>query len=312
MALLSVNAAMGTAGHVPAGDRSLGDALMSLPPGRAVTVMIHGYRFDPRSRQHDPHRHILSFTPRKDCWKAVSWPRHLHLDRPDAGLGIGFGWPAMGPLPEVAERAFDVGRQLGRMVDAIHTARPDVPVHIVAHSLGARVALTALERSPRGVIRRMILMSGAEYRGIAKEALSRPGASRVHILNVTSGENTAFDVMFRLAVGPGMPFDRPLPAGLSHCPGCIDLPIDVSGTRVALGRLGHRLRAPATRICHWSSYMRPGLFSVYRRLLDLNDRDFPLALNHALSQEATRERSTAFPRVKPRLAIASWSRRSQV
>jgi pimeloyl-ACP methyl ester carboxylesterase len=69
------------------------------------------------------------------------------------------------------------GRGLGRMIDAIHRARPDVPVHIVAHSLGARVALTALETAPPAVIRRMILMSGAEYRGAAERALSRPAAA---------------------------------------------------------------------------------------------------------------------------------------
>jgi pimeloyl-ACP methyl ester carboxylesterase len=53
-----------------------------------------------------------------------------------------------------------------------------VPVHIVAHSLGARVALTALETAPPAVIRRMILMSGAEYRGAAERALSLPRRRR--------------------------------------------------------------------------------------------------------------------------------------
>jgi pimeloyl-ACP methyl ester carboxylesterase len=233
MALLGVNAAAGAAGHVPAGDGTLDGALDALPLGRPVTIMIHGYRFCPFSADHDPHRHILSLTPRSDCWKAVSWPRHLHLDRPGTGLGIGFGWPARGALPRVAWRAHDAGRGLGRMIDAIHRARPDVPVQIVAHSLGARVALTALETAPPAVIRRMIVMSGAEYRGAAERALTRHAASDTKILNVTSGENAAFDLMFRLAVAPPRPLDRPLSAGLRHRAGCIDLAIDAPGTRGA-------------------------------------------------------------------------------
>ena len=54
------------------------------------------------------------------------------------------------------------------MIDAIQAARPDAQVNLVAHSLGARVALTALETAPRDVVRRMILISGAEYRARAE------------------------------------------------------------------------------------------------------------------------------------------------
>ncbi|KPQ13777.1 MAG: alpha/beta hydrolase fold, partial [Rhodobacteraceae bacterium HLUCCO18] len=205
MALLSVNTEENPDGHAPAGDRTLAAALDTLAPGGSVTVMIHGYRFCPHHPRTDPHRHILSLNPRTDCWKAVSWPRHLHLDRPGAGLGIGFGWPATGPLPRVARRAHRAGQQLARMIDAIQAARPDAQVNLVAHSLGARVALTALETAPRDVVRRMILISGAEYRARAERALRSPAAMRLRVLNVTSGENAAFDLMFRLAVAPSDP-----------------------------------------------------------------------------------------------------------
>jgi len=318
MALLSVNAAQGAAGHVPAGELSLSDALKGLAPGRSVTIMIHGYRFCPSSPEHDPHRHILSVTPRPDCWKAVSWPRHLHLDRPGAALGIGFGWPATGPLPRVARRAHEAGRQLARMIGAIRAARPDVPVNLVAHSLGARVALTALETAPRGAVARMILISGAEYRAAAERALSSAAAARCQVLNVTSGENAAFDLMFRLAVAPPDPFDRPLSAGLGHLPRCIDLAIDDDATRAALQALGHKLRAPATRICHWSGYMRPGLFAVYRRMLDLDNAGFARDLSEALGPPSELAapgpgaRRRAFARIKCGLTIAAWPGRSQV
>jgi len=312
MALLSVNTEENPDGHAPAGDRTLAAALDTLAPGGSVTVMIHGYRFCPHHPRTDPHRHILSLNPRTDCWKAVSWPRHLHLDRPGAGLGIGFGWPATGPLPRVARRAHRAGQQLARMIDAIQAARPDAQVNLVAHSLGARVALTALETAPRDVVRRMILISGAEYRARAERALRSPAAMRLRVLNVTSGENAAFDLMFRLAVAPCDPFDRPLSAGLDHLPNGIDLAIDDEATRTVLRGMGHRLRAPATRICHWSGYMRPGLFSVYRRMLDPDDAGFARDLSAALGARVTGERGRAFPRAKAGLTIAAWPGRSQV
>lgn len=314
MALLSVNAAKGADGHLPARDWTLDAALGALPLGRPATILVHGYRFCPFSYDKDPHRHILSVTPRSDCWKAVSWPRHLHLDRTGAGLGIGFGWQATGALPRVAARARTAGGQLGRMIAGIHRARPDVPVQIFAHSLGARVALAALETAPAGVIRRMVLMSGAEYRSAAERALALPAAAHIEILNVTSRENAPFDLLFRLASPPPAPFDRALSAGLRGLPGCIDLAIDEAHVRAALQTLGYRLRPPQTRICHWSGYMRPGLFAVYRRMLDPGDRAFPVALAAALAAQNTPsgERQAPIPRITRGMAVASWAGRSEI
>jgi pimeloyl-ACP methyl ester carboxylesterase len=282
MALLNVNAADTGQGFTQAGAMPLEPALEALAPGRPVTIMIHGYRFCPHDADRDPHRHILSLTPRADCWKAVSWPRHLHLDRPGAGLGIGFGWPARGPLPRVAARARDVGLQLARLIATLRHRRPDAPVQIVAHSLGARVALTALGHAPEAAVRRIILMSGAEYRGLAAHALASPGAAACEVLNVTSRENAPFDLMFRLAVPPDRPSDLPLSAGLAGHARSLDLRIERETTRAALSALGHRIRPPATRVCHWSGYMRPGLFAVYRRMLDPADPKFPDTLRAAL------------------------------
>jgi pimeloyl-ACP methyl ester carboxylesterase len=284
MALLSVNAAETGAGHVPLGGTGLEAALAALPEGRPVTILVHGFRFSPEAPGTDPHGHVLSLRPSADCWKAVSWPRHLHLDRPGAGLGIGFGWRATGALPRVASRARDAGACLARTVAAIHAHRPDAPVHMVAHSLGARVALTALAGAPEGAVRRMILMSGAEYRDAARAALAAPGAGRCEVLNVTSGENAPFDLLFRLAVPPPRIADRALSAGLPELARWTDLPIDTRAGRAALARLGHRIAPPATRVCHWSGYMRPGLFAVYRRTLDTRDHAFLPSLRAALAE----------------------------
>ena len=51
-------------------------------------------------------------------------------------------------------------------------------------------------------------------------------------------------------------------------PNWVDLQIDQPGTLRALARLGHALPAAPTRICHWSPYLRPGVFAIYRAALN--------------------------------------------
>jgi hypothetical protein len=109
----------GCRGHgraYPGGRRDARRSARRRCPGRPVTILIHGYRFCPSSAAHDPHRHILSLTPRRDCWKAVSWPRHLHLDRPGTGsASVSAGPP--GGLCRAWPGAPMTGRGLGRMID---------------------------------------------------------------------------------------------------------------------------------------------------------------------------------------------------
>lgn len=288
MGLVSVNA--DDMEHDP---RAIANALAGLAPGAAVTVMIHGFRFSPSDPRHDPHNHILSLDVRRDCWKAVSWPRHLHLDRPGTGLGVGFGWSARGRLDHVAARAFDAGERLAALIGRIKARRPDVHVNIMAHSLGARVALAALADVPAGHVDRLILLSGAEYRGLAMAAMAGPAGRRVQVLNVTSGENAPFDALFRLSVPAPRLTDWPLSAGLADLPGWTDLRVDCPRVRAALGRLGFPTRAPATRICHWSTYLRPGLFRLYRAVCDPCDRTTLPRLNAALATVPARAPSPA-------------------
>lgn len=316
MALLSVNAAENGAGHEGHAGADLRAALDRLPEGRPVTILIHGYRFCPHDPDRDPHRHILSRNPRRDCWKAISWPRHLHLDRPGGGLGIGYGWTATGTLPAAATRAGTVGTQLARMIHRIAEARPDAPIRIVAHSLGARVALGALAGAPLGAVRRMVLMSGAEYRAVARIAATAAPAHGCEILNVTSRENALFDFLFRIAVDGRARGDRTLSAGLGNARGWTDLRIDDPATLAILARLGHRLRPPRTRVCHWSGYLRPGLFGVYRRFLDEDPPDFPDLVRAALAPRDG-EACGIIPRIPPlpascipRAGLAAWKETS--
>ncbi|MBF9044782.1 alpha/beta hydrolase [Rhodobacterales bacterium HKCCE4037] len=242
-------------------------ALRALPHGGRVTLLIHGYRFDPDRPDRCPHSHILGLTQRARCWKAISWPRHLHMDRDAGHLGIAFGWPAVGNLRPIAARATQAGQSLATLLTEIATRRPDLRLSLFAHSLGARVALSALATTHATSIDRIILLSGAEYRDTARAALQSPAGRRAHVLNVRTLENLPFDLAFRLSVSPARTADLPLNAGLANLANWTDLRIDCPRTRATLEAIGHRIGTPRTRFCHWSGYLRPGLFPVYRRVL---------------------------------------------
>lgn len=266
MPLIQVNAATATAPSF----EHVAPALAGLSHGQCVTIMTHGLRFSPFVPEKDPHTHILSLTPRA-CWKAVSWPRHLHLDRESAGLGIAFGWHAVGPLRQVATRAFAAGDALADLIAYIHQRRPDLCLNLIAHSLGARVVLRALSQAPAASVARVILMSGAEYRSVADAAMDSAAGHSVQVLNVYSHENAVFDGLFRAAVPAPKLTDWTLSGGLRRRVGWCDLRADCSRTRDLLHLYSVRTRAPVTRVCHWSTYLRPGLFRLYRRVLDPNE-----------------------------------------
>ena len=187
----------------------------------------------------------------------MSWPRHLGFTgrAPSQGLCIGFGWEAAGTI----WTAYG---------EAARAARPGQQVDVVAHSLGARVTLAALPHLPGGALRRAVLMAPAEMSRIARAALDTPAGRAAAFLSITSRENDLFDFLLEGLVAPHRFGDRALGQGpgQGRC-NWLDLQIDHAGTLAALGRLGHRIAPPARRVCHWSPYLRPGMFPLYRRFL---------------------------------------------
>jgi len=238
--------------------------LARLPAKAPVVVMIHGYRFAPDVAGHCPHHHILGMSQVPGDRTAVSWPLHLHLDG-TAGIGIGLGWHARGSLFGALARADAAGLALADLAATIRAIDPWRRVDVIAHSLGARVALAALRQATPGDFGRLILLAAAETRGPAQAALFSPAGRAAEVINITSRENDLFDFIVEWATVLGA--DTALGQGLGMAtPGWLDLQIDQPKTEAALAALGLPLRARASRICHWSPYVRPGVFALYRAL----------------------------------------------
>lgn len=272
----------------PAGARILDEALDALPAGAPVIVMLHGYKFSPAHPAHTPHRHILSPRPAAHRRGALSWPRHLGFGRGSGdaaeGLCIAVGWEARGTIWQAYAEAGRAGAALADLIAQVR-ARGCGPVNALAHSLGARVVLSSLPHLRPGDMGRAVLLAGAEFADRAAGAMDTSAGRAAEIVNVTSGENDLFDLLFRLCLRPvtGSALGRGLPASRVNW---LDLRIDDPGVRKALAGFGLRLPPPTRRVCHWSGYLRPGMFALHRALLR-QPRALPLpVIRAALSEMA--------------------------
>ncbi|MFC3615237.1 alpha/beta hydrolase [Lutimaribacter marinistellae] len=238
-----------------------------------VIIMTHGFKYRPGSAEHCPHDHMLSLSPRPMPWVAPSWPRALGFggDKPDEGLAIAFGWDARGALWQAQRRAVEAGRMLAEMIRTLRRLNPDRPVHFLGHSMGIEVALEALHHLPDGGLDRIVSLTGAAYRARTRAALATPAGQRAEFINITSRENDLFDFLFERIIAPPRRGDRAIGLGLD-APNAVTLQLDCPGTLDYISRLAHPVAEAQHRICHWSSYMRPGVLGFYNVLLRERDR----------------------------------------
>lgn len=274
MPLISVNAngpepVANLGADMPPLSDQLAAALARMPCTAPVVVMIHGFRFIPDSAAADPHTHILSLVPDKGHGRTISWPRHLGFgDKAARGLAIGFGWNAGGTIWRAYHEAAQAGVALARLITMIRTIDPGRKVDILAHSLGARVAFAALPLLGPGTLGRVILLAGAEFGSRAATAAAAPAGQTAEFFNITTRENDPFDALLEVLIQPLVWRDPGLGHGLPQpVANWLDIQIDKTETLERLAALGFRVAAPSRRICHWSSYLRPGLFALYRALL---------------------------------------------
>lgn len=295
MAVMAINAGQDWSAHEF-------EALADRAGCGPVVVMIHGYRYAPDAARHDPHRHILA--PDPGAGEAIpSWPRALGFaPEGEDGLALGFGWNARGGLRAAYARAETAGAELAALLAPL-ARRTGHPVALIAHSLGARVALSALSRLASGAVGRIVLMAAAEFQCAAEAAIASPAGQAAEVLNVTSRENDLFDFGMELAVGALR--RRALGHGLAQgSDRWLDLQIDHPGTIEGLRGLGFQIDPGARRCCHWSAYRRPGLFDLYRTALRHPER-LPLDLlrRHLPDQSAPRwSRLLALPALRPAMS----------
>ncbi len=265
----------------------LGPALAALPDGAPVTILIHGFRYRPDHGKADARHGIYAEAPQGRSDRVLSWPRRLGYTRGTKGLAIGFGWQAAGSIWAAHAEAARAGAALAHLVTDLRQHHRG-PVHIFAHSLGARVALAALPHLSPGDIQRAILVSAAEFQSTAVAMLATPAGRAADILNVTSRENDLFDFLFeRLIGGPLARMGAAAGEGID-APNVANLQIDNAAHRETLRAMGFPLAPPARLVCHWSGYTRPGLFPLYRAFLHRPEA-LPLApLRAALAAPAPR------------------------
>jgi pimeloyl-ACP methyl ester carboxylesterase len=263
-------------------DTRLERALATLGPGAPVVVLIHGYKFDPARPADDPHRTLYAFQPIPRSWKVRSWPAGLGFDADDPaeGLCLGFGWPAVEPhLPtliaagrtgfaRVYERAGAMALRLAELVARLQALAPEREVDLLAHSLGARVALGALahlDLAPG----RIVLLGAAEFDARAREALAACPAPRPPMIyNVTARANDFYDAAFETFAPRRDWGERAVGLGLRDpLPFWLDLQLDRADVTEWVNAQGIPLRPAEARLCHWSFYTRSGAFEVYQAIL---------------------------------------------
>lgn len=198
----------------------------------------------------------------------MSWPRALGFAQPDpmAGLCIPLSWHATGSIRRAYRTAAQAGRALAGIVDRIALLDPARPVHVLSHSLGARVALCALPWMQTGQISRMVLISPAEFVETAQAALTAAAARNIEVIQTSSGENRVYDRLFELAVAGGR--RRALGPGIMpDARAWHELAFARRDVLCALATLGYEIGPARARVCHWSGYTRPGVFALYKDLL---------------------------------------------
>ncbi|MEM6891338.1 MAG: hypothetical protein AAF636_24885 [Pseudomonadota bacterium] len=267
--------------------RDIFNPLQALAKGNGpAVIMLHGYKYAPKIPGHSPHTKIFGDGP-------DGWPGRLGFGtgNPCEGLAIPFAWYARGPLHKVYRRATELGEALSVLIAMLKAHVPHRPVHILAHSLGAQTALSALQHLPANAVDRMVLLTGAAFQSHAETMLATPAGATTEVFNITSRENDIFDLAFEQLVAAPAAGDLAIGKGIAATR-ARTIQLDCPATLNGLGRMGISIAQPQSRICHWSAYTRPGVMAFYNALLR-TPGDFPL---------------TAFDALLPAVQTPRWSR----
>ncbi|WP_420860780.1 alpha/beta hydrolase [Algirhabdus cladophorae] len=267
-------------------------AFAALPSGSStIIVLLHGFRYAPTAPHNSPHSTLYSLTPNSRLARAnVSWVGGLGIEAEatNGNLCIGFGWNARGTIWRANAQAQSAAIALRTTLRLLRARFAHRPIAILAHSLGARVALESLEGLSADTVARMVLMSPAVMQQHAQTALKTPAGRSTEVINIISRQNDLYDAALEWMLHPRDVQAKALGDGLGHAQNnWLDIEIDHPQVSRALMQIGHPLGpAPAT-VCHWSCYTRDGIFDLYKAML-CKPRETPLPyLRRHLGQPAT-------------------------
>lgn len=260
-------------------------ALAGVPRAAPVVILVHGFRYHPASAEADPF--VRLYGPGE-----ANWPGGLGFSRrdPHNGLCIGFGWEGvampgrrrwrhLSGFAQIYGRAGGTGRRLASVINAIGAIDPQRRVDVLAHSLGARVALRALPALQQANLGRVILLGAAEYEGEALRMLQANAANRqAEFINVTARANDPVDYLFERLAPRRLRDDCALGAG-RRGKGLrwLDVPIDNPAAIACLSRRGIEICPRRRMMDHGGFYLRDGVFDFYQALIR-NREDMALAL----------------------------------
>ena len=174
-----------------------------IPGAAPVTVMVHGFLYDPRDavtgdpKQTDnPHGRNFHFKQHDELEEirhhTTGWPRQLGFRRADKGkdgVAIAFGWYSqpgfatslLSHHQNYYARAYDLGRQASWPLLRVLQSLTDLeelhsqPIDIFCHSLGSVLVIGALTIAAENKlpllsrIGRVILLGGSEYTDDARK-----------------------------------------------------------------------------------------------------------------------------------------------
>jgi len=295
-----------------------------LPPASACAgrtlVMIHGYRYAPGDADACPHASLYGADapPARlsGGGRVISWPQALGVS--EADLCVAYGWRARAShvaqllrtgrngFAAVYDAAGAAGAALAPALADLGRARA-APVDMIAHSLGARVALSAVRALAEAGradalarLGRMVLLAPAAFAGEARatlDACARIGARTPEVCCVLSRANAPFDALFAMVApsGQGAALGRD---GLgARRRGWIDLAFDDPALIGWAAARGVTLAPPAPGPCHWSVYARPGAMDLHRAILSRAPGFGPEEM-----------RASGAPLHAPRPRLARWRR----
>ncbi len=242
---------------------TLREAVAQVALDAPVAVLVHGLRLPGANWRPCPERHV--FAPLDRFGAQPRWPGRLGLEG-DAGLAVSFEWPARGGLREVFRRTGAAAAALAHLTMELRRAAPCARLTLIGHSMGAEVVLGALGALPLPVADAAVLLAAAACRERAHRAAASAGGRGCAILNVTSAENRPFDRLLNAWLR-GLVDATPAEGLGAARANWTDLSLDDPGTRAALAALGHPMRPTDGRVCHLSTYTRPGALELYGALI---------------------------------------------